>query len=70
MSGIRPATRVGVVMETRPSALVTLAALSRLGAVAVLMAPESDLNTALAQTMVLHNDVGVRILVWGKGLFW
>ncbi|WP_416565707.1 AMP-binding protein [Nocardia testacea] len=76
--GIRPATRVGVVMETRPSALVTLAALSRLGAVAVLMAPESDLTTALAQTgtSVLVSDpenvrhavaTGARVFVLGGG---
>lgn len=76
--GIRPATRVGVVMETRPSALVTLAALSRIGAVAVLLAPESDLVTALEQTGtgILVSDpenvwhavsTGARVLVLGGG---
>ncbi len=44
--GVRQGERVGVLMETRPSALVAIAALSRLGAVAVLMAPDSDLATA------------------------
>ncbi|MFZ3269184.1 MAG: AMP-binding protein, partial [Mycobacterium sp.] len=34
---------VGVLMETRPSALVAIAALSRLGAVAVLLQPDADL---------------------------
>ncbi|MEU4314739.1 AMP-binding protein [Nocardia sp. NPDC024068] len=76
--GIRPATRVGVVMETRPSALVTLAALSRIGAVAVLLAPESELTSALEQTgtMILVSDpenvrhavaTGARVLVLGGG---
>ncbi|WP_231745181.1 acyl-CoA synthetase [Mycobacterium sp. IS-1590] len=44
--GVRQGTRVGVLMETRPSALVAIAALSRLGAVAVLMPPDADLPTA------------------------
>jgi len=37
--GVRQGVRVGVLMDTRPSALVAIAALSRLGAVAVLMPP-------------------------------
>ena len=41
--GVRQGDRVGVLMETRPSALVAIAALSRLGAVAVLMPPDADL---------------------------
>jgi putative long chain acyl-CoA synthase len=44
--GVRQGARVGVLMETRPSALVAIAALSRLGAVAVLMPPDVDLATA------------------------
>jgi len=44
--GVRQGTRVGVLMETRPSALVAIAALSRLGAVAVLMPPDADLAEA------------------------
>ena len=44
--GVRQGTRVGVLMETRPSALVAIAALSRLGAVAVLMPPDADLEQA------------------------
>jgi putative long chain acyl-CoA synthase len=40
--GVRQGDHVGVLMETRPSALVAIAALSRLGAVAVLMRPDSD----------------------------
>jgi putative long chain acyl-CoA synthase len=44
--GVRQGDRVGVLMETRPSALVAIAALSRLGAVAVLMPPDGDLAVA------------------------
>ncbi|GAA5059804.1 AMP-binding protein [Nocardia callitridis] len=76
--GIRPAMRVGVVMETRPSALATVAALSRLGAVAVLLAPGGELRSALEQTGVdtivadpenLRSATasGARVLVLGGG---
>ncbi|MEU7145722.1 acyl-CoA synthetase [Nocardia sp. NPDC046473] len=76
--GIRPAMRVGVIMETRPSALATVAALSRLGAVAVLLAPGSELARALEITGVdtvvadpenLRQAVGAgaRVLVLGGG---
>ncbi|MFY2859702.1 acyl-CoA synthetase [Mycobacterium sp. THU-M104] len=41
--GVRQGDRVGVVMETRPSALVAIVALSRLGAVAVVMRADADL---------------------------
>ena len=44
--GVRQGAHVGVLMETRPSALVAIAALSRLGAVAVLMPPDVDLADA------------------------
>lgn len=44
--GVRQGAHVGVLMETRPSALVAIAALSRLGAVAVLMPRDVDLSTA------------------------
>lgn len=44
--GVRQGDRVGVLMETRPSALVAIAALSRLGAVAVLVPPDGDLAEA------------------------
>ncbi len=45
-AGVRQGDHVGVLMETRPSALVAIAALSRLGAVAVLMPPDADLKEA------------------------
>lgn len=45
--GVRQGDRVGVLMETRPSALVAIAALSRLGAVAVVMRPDADLSASV-----------------------
>ncbi|NDK90663.1 AMP-binding protein [Gordonia desulfuricans] len=45
--GIRPGQHVGVLMDTRPSALVVVAALSRLGAVAALPAADADLGEML-----------------------
>ena len=56
--GLRPGMHVGVLMDTRPSALVAVAALSRLGAVAVLLAEESDLAEMLrlTSTSVLVSD--------------
>lgn len=44
--GVRQGTRVGVLMDTRPSAMVAIAALSRIGGVAVLMPPDGDLAAA------------------------
>lgn len=41
--GVRPADRVGVLMETRPTALALIVALNRLGAVAVMLRPDSDI---------------------------
>ncbi len=40
--GVRQGEHVGVLMQTRPSALTIVAALSRIGAVAVLMRPDGD----------------------------
>lgn len=76
--GVRQGARVGVLMETRPSALVAIAALSRLGAVAVLMPPDADLAEAArlgAVTEIIadptHLDAAralkTRILVLGGG---
>ncbi|WP_344827982.1 AMP-binding protein [Actinocorallia longicatena] len=41
--GVRQGDHVGVLMGTRPSALAVVAALSRLGAVAVMLRPQGDL---------------------------
>ena len=76
--GVRQGARVGVLMETRPSALVAIAALSRLGAVAVLMPPDADLADAArlgAVTDVIADPVSLdaarklplRVLVLGGG---
>ena len=76
--GVRQGARVGVLMETRPSALVAIAALSRLGAVAVLMPPDADLTEAArlgAVTDVIADPVSLdaarklplRVLVLGGG---
>lgn len=45
--GIRQGARIGVLMDTSPSAVVAIAALSRLGAVAVLLPPDNDLAPAV-----------------------
>ncbi len=42
-AGVRQGERVGVLMSTRPSAFTLIAALSRLGATAVLLRPDGDL---------------------------
>lgn len=47
ISGVRPSARIGVLMETRPSALAAIVALSRIGAVAVLLPPGGDLDNAV-----------------------
>jgi len=76
--GVRQGARVGVLMETRPSALVAIAALSRLGAVAVLMPPDVDLPTAVrlgAVTEIIADPsnldaarkLKMRVLVLGGG---
>ncbi|MCE5290045.1 MAG: AMP-binding protein [Nocardiaceae bacterium] len=76
--GVRPATRIGVLMETRPSALVTIAALSRLGAIAVLLPPGGNLAEAMELTgidtiiadpdnLVAAVAVAPRVLVLGGG---
>jgi putative long chain acyl-CoA synthase len=75
--GIRQGDHVGVLMETRPSALVAVAALSRLGAVAVMLPPD-DLAGAMRQSPVVAalvdpdnldavRDQTCRLLVLGGG---
>ncbi|WP_299021175.1 AMP-binding protein [uncultured Dietzia sp.] len=76
--GVRQGDHIGVLMETRPSALVAIAALSRLGAVAVLLPPSHSLPELLrlgAVTDVVADpehasrvtDAGARALVLGGG---
>ncbi|WKG01114.1 acyl-CoA synthetase [Mycolicibacterium sp. HK-90] len=75
--GVRQGARVGVLMDTRPSALVAIAALSRLGAVAVLL-PEADLAEAarlggvseiIADPghLAVARELDTRVLVLGGG---
>ncbi len=52
--GARHGQHVGVLMATRPSAVAATVALSRLGAVAVLLRPDSDLASQLALAPVDH----------------
>jgi len=77
-AGVRQGAHVGVLMETRPSALVAIAALSRLGAVAVLMPPDADLVAAARLGAVsdiiadpTHLDTArkldMRVLILGGG---
>ncbi len=74
--GIRQGTPVGVLMEPRPSGLTAIAALNRLGAVAVLLRPGGDLRREVAlgevSTVVADPDhaeaaagTGARVLVLG-----
>ncbi len=76
--GVRPGEHVGVMMETRPSALVAVAALSRLGAVVVPLPPDAALDPMLALADVtvvvadpdrLDHVIGhaERVLVLGGG---
>lgn len=58
---VKPGQRVGVLMASRPSFLSAVTALNRLGAVAVLMSPDSDVPTlsraiAIASVSALISD--------------
>lgn len=50
--GVRPGMHVGVLMETRPSAMAALAAISRIGGVSVLLPPGPDLEETLRRGTV------------------
>lgn len=76
--GVRQGEHVGVLMSTRPSALVTVAAINRLGAVCVLLRPDGDVAQEArlgAITRVICDpdhmddaqDAGVDVLVLGGG---
>lgn len=76
--GVRRGEHVGVLMDMRPSALITLAALNRIGAVSVLLRPGEDLarEAGLGQlTKVIADpenaadaaDLGVPVHVLGGG---
>jgi putative long chain acyl-CoA synthase len=77
--GVRRGEHVGVLMATRPSALAVVAALSRLGAVAVLMRPDGpiELEAELGEVARIVTDpehaeaarerTGADVLVLGGG---
>jgi putative long chain acyl-CoA synthase len=76
--GIRQGAHIGVLMDTSPSAVTAIAALSRLGAVAVLLPPDDDLAAAvqLCEVADIVTDphhlaaataTGARALVLGDG---
>lgn len=52
--GVRAGDNVGVRMHTRPTALAVVAAINRLGAIAVMLRPEGDLAAELAAGAVEH----------------
>ncbi len=76
--GIRQGAHIGVLMDTSPSAVTAIAALSRLGAVAVLLPPNDDLAAAvqLCEVADIVTDpdhraaaaaTGARVLILGHG---
>jgi len=76
--GVRQGEPVGVLMATRPSALVVVAALNRLGAVAVVLRPDGDaaLEARLGRITRVVSDpdhmeaagrTGAEVLVLGGG---
>jgi putative long chain acyl-CoA synthase len=77
-AGIRQGAHIGVLMDTSPSAVTAIAALSRLGAVAVLLPPDADLAAAvqLCEVADIVTDphhlasaaaTGARVLVLRQG---
>lgn len=52
--GVRHGDHVGVLMQTRPSAVASFVALSRMGAIAVLLRPDLPLSDQLAVVQVDH----------------
>jgi putative long chain acyl-CoA synthase len=76
--GVRRGEHVGVLMDMRPSALVTVAALNRIGAVAVMVRPGENVTVEAALGRVTRLvadpehaeaalDAGVPVLVLGGG---
>lgn len=75
-AGIRQGAHVGVLMDTSPDAVTAIAALSRLGAVAVLLPPDDDLATAVRlcdvadivtepRQLAVATATGSRVLLFG-----
>ncbi len=52
--GVRQGDPIGILMSTRPSALAAATALSRIGAIAVMLRPDGDLEREIALGEVAH----------------
>jgi len=76
-AGVRRGAHIGVLMETSPAAVTAIAALSRLGAVAVLLPPDDDLAAAVQlcdvadiltdpEHLATATATGARVLVLGR----
>ncbi len=76
--GVRQGAHIGVLMDTSPAAVTAIAALSRLGAVAVLLPPDDDLAAAVQlckvadivtdpSHLVASIATGARVLILGQG---
>lgn len=77
--GVRHGDSIGVLMDTRPSMLVTVVALNRLGAVAVLLRPDGSLAQEVALSGVsrivadpehassVREQTGAEVMVLGGG---
>ena len=76
--GVHQGEHVGVLMEPRPTALTVVAALNRLGAVAVLLRPDGDIEreselgeigrvVADPEHMKIAGEAGVQVLILGGG---
>ena len=76
--GVHQGEHVGVLMEPRPTALTVVAALNRLGAVAVLLRPDGEVETEAELGEIARvvsdpehsdraKDTGVQVLVLGGG---
>ena len=76
--GVHQGEHVGVLMDPRPTALTVVSALSRMGAVAVLLRPDGDVSreaelgeigrvVADPEHMKRATDTGVQVLVLGGG---
>lgn len=69
--GVRAGEHVGVLMHTRPTALALVAAINRLGAVAVMLQPDEDVAADVALAGVEHlicdpDHVGLAAASWPK----
>ncbi len=76
-AGVRQGAHVGVLMDTCPAAVTAIAALSRIGAVAVLLPPDADLAAAvqlceIAEIVTAPDQLaaaaatGARVLIFGN----